>query len=357
MHIENASRRAARRGFTLIELLVVIAIIALLIGLLLPALGQARKVTKTSICSSNMRQLGQGANSYSTEFQDKIFAFTWDRTHGNSRYADLESQRRGTGTAPASAQAIDIIRRRSGREDIPRIDSWIPQVLYTHLVLQDYLASRLPEKLVACPEDWRRLFWQEDVGRRFNNGDFLPDQPTPGGINNRWPFSSSYQTPSSTYDFYANRIGIPAADWQRRIQQAGSHGFYLVPGNSKLGELLYGDVQFPANKVLYHDQYGRHFGKQELYFGYADARQPLLTFDGAVTVQYTRETNRGWNPIAQNSRAVTRYFYDPQAYEPPLRDGSRRAGGDQVDGYYRWTRGGNKGVDFGQQEIDTGQIR
>ena len=335
----------------------VIAIIALLIGLLLPALGQARKVTKLSICSSNMRQLGQGANSYSTEFQDKIFAFTWDATHGSSRFADLEAQRRTVngGTAAASAQAVDIIRRRSGREDIPRIDGWIPQVLYTHLVLQDYLASRLPEKLVACTEDWRRLFWQEDVGRRFDNGDFLPDQPNPAGLGKRWPFSSSYQTPSSTYDYFASTIGVPPATWQRRIQQAGVHNLYLVPGNSRLGDLLFGDIQFPSSKVLYHDQYGRHFGKQDLYFGYPDARQPLLTFDGAVSIQYTRDTNRGWNPIAQTNRAVTRYNYDPAEYEPPLRDGSRRAGGDLVDGYYRWTRGGNKGVDFGQREIDTGQ--
>ncbi|MEM9418605.1 MAG: prepilin-type N-terminal cleavage/methylation domain-containing protein [Planctomycetota bacterium] len=55
------------KAFTLIELLVVISIIALLIGILLPALGAARSAARDMACLSNQRQISIGFNTYANE--------------------------------------------------------------------------------------------------------------------------------------------------------------------------------------------------------------------------------------------------------------------------------------------------
>lgn len=60
------------RAFTLIELLVVIAVIALLVGILLPALGSARQQARATTCAARLQQLGVALNLYLNDFDNTL---------------------------------------------------------------------------------------------------------------------------------------------------------------------------------------------------------------------------------------------------------------------------------------------
>ncbi len=375
--------RRSRSGFTLIELLVVIAIIALLIGILLPALSEARGVARRVLDMSNKSQLATAMNTYTSTYEDRIPTFTWrprmilggQPSWGGSDYADIRAAMNGlvgTGAGShndaAALQAVDIMRRRTGNDQtsyMAIIQGWIPHVWYSHLVKQDFLASRLPEKLVVSTADRSRLSWQRDAGRLYMQDFFAPYQPNPNGAHQwRWIYSSSYTTVPAAFDLNQS-LGLREQFTSERVRgrmyqtQGIPANTIFVNNLNRLGGARLSDVSFPTQKVYMYDEVDRHFARQDRYFAFPDARVLLTMFDGSVEARRTDTTNPGWQPNAPQSPLPTRLNYaatlDAQRPWMPQVAPHEMGMASALPARYRWTRGGLKGVDVGGREISTGQ--
>ena len=322
----------------------VIAIIALLISILLPAIGSARRLARATKCQAGLNQMSTGWHAYGADSKGWLAAFSWKPDESYSQWSELNGA--GNPTDAHCNQAADIVRRNTGYVQ-PKFMGRMVDRNFTHLILVDggyFGGDRMPVEGVVCPEDRAAQLWQRtepDKIEELVERGLAPMDSTPE-YRQMYPQWSSYQlVPAVWLSEVAGEAFSQSNTDYRLYNHFGATRFV----NRRIDEVL-----FPSQKVLLFDLFDRHQSRRLMFHAYPQAAQPLAFSDGSVQTKKTRDSNRGWDPVNPTGlTVVTYYLYRPmEAGDPPALSGT--AFGDLVEGRYRWTRWGMRGNDFGAPE-------
>jgi prepilin-type N-terminal cleavage/methylation domain-containing protein/prepilin-type processing-associated H-X9-DG protein len=235
-HPCTGHRRTAR-AFTLIELLVVIAIIALLIGLLIPALGSAREAGRQVLCAANQRTIYSAIFSYTNDFKEYHHA---KRLNYGARFLRISAN------GPYEPQNLRMVRPY-----VPNFtsDGGPPDVAYWGNIYDAYLGVEVDPAWYTARMPWASMnnppfpgwkVWRCPSARLMD--------PYPDGTN--WEPDHFYQT----YGFNGvdDRIDPatrkPAMTWWRR-QYSAQYGRVL----SQATRIV--DILQPSALIIFQDAF------------------------------------------------------------------------------------------------------
>jgi prepilin-type N-terminal cleavage/methylation domain-containing protein len=266
--IKTVPRHRCRpiRAFTLVELLVVIGIIAVLIGILMPALSKARQQAASVQCLSNLRQQGQAAYIYANNNKGWLPQCLGNALYRFSMNTAEQLSRSLKGDTKVFYCPSNDLLPPSGQEPITPDDFYPPDHggVWTYSPIK---SGRITYWWVANPPDD-----DPQAPFAFNANGFITSSANNTKINYR-----DVNGDKNVADEYMRRLGqknmtnvVLSTDWSGQLG-AGNKGWYFLHGKPQLIPAVgNGPAQVPTAKTQ-----GKGAWKNNLYGdGHADTVRP-----------------------------------------------------------------------------------
>lgn len=229
-----------RKAFTLIELLVVISIIALLIALLLPALGSATEAARDVLCKSNLRQNGLALYSYSQDNKDYLPMGSyssgadpndatrqdgWGTTLVQTDYSeapftdDYDVAKKSVFTCPSGNLAPKAVWNSSSKDDPENWNASIVASFGADHSVEGYMANHYGVAGFNFNKGWT-MTWSQNTGKTeeyFRKQYTIPNLKDPpsevmliaeGGRGSRAIYHNGGENNLSTRHFGAERMNV-----------------------------------------------------------------------------------------------------------------------------------------------------
>ena len=311
-------KRHRTKGFTIIELLVVVSIIALLVGILLPAIGKARDNARVSVSKNNLRQLGVAHATYASDWSDRHVTYVRDNlgqyegdvtiynstiypsaANGFEMHPPIVAGWGYTAGGEYVAWAywsntnnlmFQAMNFPGPPNDESQADGWgWFRFGVQSKPFQDYVNSRYQDPMYYAPKDRSIL---DDIEPCFEvPGEFVGGEDTGGiGPDNCNPAWSSYcMSPAGLFS--------PAV-----FSDNGEEEFWTAPWEMPTGYKVpsFGQVRYPTLKTHMLEHHwlqnakvpcnGAFFGCEPYYFNHSFQSMPVtLFYDGSIRLMSVLE--------------------------------------------------------------------